>query len=102
MVQIINHGIVTNVRMRTLYNPGLAAVLLLHWPLGLYYIAFVREHHLATPADYVVGLVGAFASLVVLWLGPIRLLRDRNSKYPFAEVEMFKFRGERLKEMLKS
>lgn len=102
MVQIINHGIVTNVRMKTVYNPGLGTVVFVHWPLGLYYIAYVHEHHLATTADYLIGLVGAFASMVLLWLGPIRLLRDRNSKYPFTEDQMFKYQGRRLREMLGS
>nr|WP_236127707.1 HXXEE domain-containing protein [Cedecea colo] len=100
MVQIINHGILTNLRMKTLYNPGLATVLLLQWPTGIYYIYFVSAHHLAMNSDYIFGLLGAFASTVVLWLGPIRLFRDRNSKYPFREADMFKFMGRRLREML--
>ncbi|WP_202987438.1 HXXEE domain-containing protein [Mixta mediterraneensis] len=100
MIQIINHGILTNVRMKTFYNPGLVTVLLLQWPLGICYIHFVSAHHLATNSDYIFGLIGAFASIVVLWLGPIRLLRDRSSKYPFPEADMFKFIGRRLREML--
>lgn len=102
MVQIINHGIITNVRMKTIYNPGLATVLLLQWPLGVYYIHFVSVHHLATTSDYFFGLFGAFASTVVLWIGPILLLSDRGSKYPFSEADMFKFMGQRLREMLTS
>lgn len=33
--QFIVHGIVTNVKLKTLYNPGLAAVVLGHIPLGI-------------------------------------------------------------------
>jgi len=75
MFQITNHGIVTNLKMKTLYNPGLGTCILLQWPVGIYYIWFVNSHHLASTADYIIGFVGAGLSLVLLWFGPIRVFR---------------------------
>lgn len=102
MLQITNHGILTNVKMKSLYNPGLASCILLQWPVGLYYIWFVETHHLVTTTDYVVGFFGTCLSFVVLWLGPIGLLRDKHSRHAFTEAEMFRYRPEKLKELLRS
>ena len=41
MAQLAVHGVVINRKMRSIYNPGLFAVVFLHWPLGIYYIWYV-------------------------------------------------------------
>ncbi|WP_125583177.1 HXXEE domain-containing protein [Levilactobacillus cerevisiae] len=88
MVQIVNHGFWNNLKLKRLYNPGEASVLLLHWPLGIYYIWYVISHHLATTPDLIIGFIGALASVFILWLGPVRILRNRQSKYPFTPQQM--------------
>jgi hypothetical protein len=102
LIQIPAHGIVVNVRLKSLYNPGLGATLFLQLPLGIYYIWYVATNNLAGPWTYVAGVIGAFVALGLLFLLPIRLLRSRDSKYPFAEEEMFGFAKEKVEKIRNS
>jgi hypothetical protein len=47
LLQFVTHGIVTNVRLRSVYNPGLTAVTLGHVPIGVFYLYYV-----STPKDW--------------------------------------------------
>ena len=38
IMQFMVHGVMTNKKMKSIYNPGLGAVMLLHIPIGIYYI----------------------------------------------------------------
>jgi hypothetical protein len=78
-----------NVKLKTPYNPGMLSCLFLQCPIGIYYIWYVQTHHLATTTDFVVGSIAAVLSLIVLCLGPIMILRSRQSKYPFTEKQMY-------------
>ncbi|GAX01329.1 HXXEE domain-containing protein [Secundilactobacillus silagei] len=100
MVQIVNHGFYNNIKLKSWYNPGLASVIVLHWPLGIYYIWYVASHNLATPTDYVIGFVGAFLSTLVLWLGPVRIMRNKKSRYSFPDKEMYGYQANRIKQRL--
>jgi hypothetical protein len=102
MVQIWNHGYKNNKLLGTWYNPGLAAVLFLHWPLGIYYIYYVASNNLATTSDYVIGAIGSLLTMVVLWVGPVKLQATRTTKYPFDKDRMYGFGEKTLKDMLKS
>jgi Protein of unknown function with HXXEE motif len=44
--QVIFHGIVTNLKLKSWYNPGLAALMLGHVSLGIWYLADVTGHGL--------------------------------------------------------
>lgn len=90
--QLIIHGIVTNKKMRSLYNPGLAAVVLLHIPIGAYYIYVIQSQHLVSTWDWAIGVVYlvlfqyvAFVKMTYSWLA------DKNSPYVFPPVEMRRF-----------
>jgi Protein of unknown function with HXXEE motif len=92
LMQLIVHGILTNVKMKTIYNPGLAAVVLGHIPIGVCYIYFIHTQHLAGVWDWVCGVAYlfavqyfAFVKLTYTWLA------DRESPYPFSEVEMKRY-----------
>jgi hypothetical protein len=88
MFQIIVHGIVINLRLKSLYNPGLASTVFLFWPLGIYYIWYVTTNNLASTGDFIVGLIVTILAAIVTVLLPLRLMASRESKYPFAEAEM--------------
>ena len=60
MFQMIAHGVVVNIRLKSLYNPGLGAVVFLHMPIGIYYMWYVTTYHLASTADFLIGFF-AFA-----------------------------------------
>lgn len=102
MLQIFAHGIMANIKLKSIYNPGLGATVFLQWPLGVYYIWYVAAHNLAGTGTYIIGLMGAFVAAILLFLLPIRLLRNRQSKYPFAKEEMFGFAKEKVKKILNS
>ena len=96
MFQIILHGIVINLRLKSLYNPGLASVVFLHIPIGIYYIWYVTTNGLASRSDFVIGLlVTIFAALVIIFL-PLRFMASKDSKYPFLEREMGGFAKEKV------
>ncbi|KAK6220628.1 hypothetical protein LQW54_002073 [Pestalotiopsis sp. IQ-011] len=89
--QVIGQGRVMNIKANTAYNPGVVNALLLHLPIGVYYIAFVQDHQLIKAVDWIYGL-GAFilASLVTIAL-LILSCRDRQFPYPLTAREMAGF-----------
>jgi hypothetical protein len=88
LFQIIAHGVAEPVKLKKFYNPGLATTICLFLPLGVHYIRYVTANHLASAGDFVLGFVGVVGAVFVLFLGPILLLRSRESRYPFSEAEM--------------
>lgn len=92
MGQFIVHGIVTNKKLKSFYNPGLGAVVLLHIPLAVYYIYYIQNNGIAGIMDWAIAIVYLVIymffmvnKLTYSWLA------DKNSKYPFAEEEMKRF-----------
>ncbi|MCM1049717.1 MAG: HXXEE domain-containing protein [Clostridiales bacterium] len=92
LMQVLAHGIITNVRMKSPYNPGMASSVLGHLPIGVLWIGYVTVNHLATGKDWAIGLcyliVGfgiAYAVLVY------KLMADKHTKYPFSSEEMNQF-----------
>ena len=94
--QVIFHGIVTNIKLKTWYNPGLAAVLVGHVPLGIWYLAEVTGRGLLQWWDWIFALLylGAFTGIVMQLIG-FRLLASTTSPYPFTPEEMERFDRER-------
>jgi len=71
LFQLLAHGIVVPVRLRSLYNPGLATVVFLFCPIGIYYIWYVTTNHLASTGDVVLGVIATILAAIVLFLLPI-------------------------------
>jgi hypothetical protein len=90
--QVIFHGIVTNFKMKTWYNPGLAAVMLGHVPLGIWYLADVIGQGLLQWRDGLFALIylAAFTGIVMQLIG-FRVLASTTSPYRFAPEEMGRF-----------
>src|SRR3954470_8683126 len=90
--QLIYHGVLTNRKFKSLYNPGLAAVVLLHIPLGICYLIQVFSKGGFTLGDCVFAVIylGCFVGVVMQLIG-FRLLAAKNSPYPFAPEEMERF-----------
>lgn len=89
--QLIVHGIVINRKLHSFYNPGLGSVVFLHVPIGVYYIWYLYAHGLIQPWHWVAGTAcAALAALLVVAL-PVRLLQNKNSRYPFDPQEMTRF-----------
>jgi Protein of unknown function with HXXEE motif len=92
MAQFVIHGIVINKKMRSIYNPGLFAVVFLHFPIGIYYIWYICANQLVhwwtwpAAAAWLIG--GAFLGVFM----PINgWFTQKNSRYPFSPGEMARF-----------
>lgn len=93
MLQIVIHGIVINLKIKSWYNPGLGSVVFLHWPIGIYYIWYTYTNGLLQSGDWIVALgVTVLAAVLIINL-PVQLLKDRNSQYAFSAEEMGRFHG---------
>ena len=92
MAQFIVHGILTNRKMKSIYNPGLGAVVFLHIPIGAYYIYYIISNGLSSGWDWIIAIVYMIIVVgVVVNKMTYDWLADKNSKYPFAKDEMERF-----------
>lgn len=90
--QFIVHGIVTPKKLGQFYNPGLGAVVLLHFPIGGLIIYNIISNHLATPVGWIVGVVYMVVfTFILLKKMTYTWLADKNSPYIFPEEEMRRF-----------
>lgn len=89
VVQVVGHGIVINAKLRSLYNPGLAATLLGHVPVGAAYAYQLTMNDSTTVRDCLLAVVYAVSFMFLNFgLLEIRILGDENSPYPFDADEM--------------
>ncbi|MCC8022919.1 MAG: HXXEE domain-containing protein [Clostridiales bacterium] len=102
MLQFFAHGLLINIRLKSFYNPGLASVIFLHLPIGIYYIRYTMEHDLIQSGAIILGILAASAAGALTAALPILLLRDRASKYPFTEDEMNGYAKDKLDRIRKS
>ena len=95
MMQFLVHGIMTNVRMKSIYNPGLGAVVFLHIPVGVCYFRYITVHQLAGGATWAIAIVYTIIATGFI-LGYLTYigLSDRNSKWCFDEAELERFHVE--------
>ena len=100
LIQLPAHGIIANIRIKGFYNPGLAATVFLQVPLAIYMIRYVSTNGLATGWDFVFGAIGGIVGYALCFGVPVMLMRNRNSKYPFSEKEMFGYAGEKARKIL--
>jgi len=92
ILQFVVHGMVANIMLRTLYSPGLGAVVFLHIPIGTYYIYYILSTSIVSVRDWVIGIVymALFAFIVVNKL-TFTWLADENTPFAFSEAEMRRF-----------
>lgn len=87
--QLIGHGIIFNRKLKSLYNPGLAAVALGHVSLGICYLVEVYSNGIVTLWDWVFAVAYiacvAFIGMKAIGYG---LLARKDSSYPFSPEEM--------------
>ena len=102
LIQVPAHGIFMNRTLKGFYNPGLGATVFLQVPLAIYMIWYVSTNSLATGWDFVFGAIGGIVGYALCFGVPVMLMRDRNSKYPFAPEEMYGYAKEKAKKALNS
>lgn len=95
LMQFIIHGVMTNIKMKSLYNPGLGAVVFLHIPVGVYYLHYITANGLASGGTWAIGIIYTIAATgFVLGFLTYIGLSDRNTKWVFAEAELKRFHVE--------
>lgn len=97
MLQVLVHGVVVNIRLKSIYNPGLGSALLLHVPIGIYYVFYVTTNHLISGKDWLFGIIVTLLATFATVVLPIRLMGDKKSKYPFNQREMGGYAKEKVK-----
>ncbi len=90
--QLVVHGILNNLKLKSIYNPGLGAVVFIHMPVTIYYIIYIQSNGLANIWIWVASIV-YLVFYMVIFLAKLTYtwMADRNSPYPFDEVEMKRF-----------
>ena len=92
MMQFMIHGIMTNLKMKSIYNPGLGAVVLLHIPVGVTYLRYIAINHLATGGTWALAILyTAISAGFILGYMTYIGLSDRNTKWIFDEAELKRF-----------
>jgi len=92
IMQFMVHGVMTNKKMNSLYNPGLGAVVLLHIPIGIYYIYYITSNALVKGIDWIIAIAYAIAfAAVVVGALTYKMLPNRDTRYVFDKVEMERF-----------
>ena len=92
MLQFIVHGVITNRKMHTLYNPGLGAVVLLHLPIGVCFFYYIISNGLLTGLDLILGIIYTIFGLAfVLVFLTYKVLPNRDTTYVFGQDEMNRF-----------
>lgn len=87
--QFFIHGINMNMKLGSIYNPGLASVILLHIPVGYYYIRHMTEIGKLTGRQWALGLAyGALFWYLMLIKSTFGWLVNYDSPYPFYPAEM--------------
>ncbi len=90
--QLIVHGVITNRRLKTVYNPGLAAVVFGHLPVGVWYLITVYSGGAVPLWNWLLAVfyMALFMGVVMMRLG-YGVLAGEDSGYPFAPEEMERF-----------
>lgn len=95
MMQFMVHGVMTNIKMKSIYNPGLGAVVFLHIPVGVYYLRYITANGLAGSKDFVIGIIYTVVAMgFILGYLTYIALSDRNTKWIFADEELKRFNVE--------
>lgn len=86
------HGIMTNRKLKSIYNPGLGAVCCIHIPVAVYYIWYITANNLTTSGTWIMGIFYTLAATVLV-LGVLTyiVLPNENTKWVFDPEEMQRF-----------
>ncbi|MGD8190712.1 HXXEE domain-containing protein [Brevibacillus ginsengisoli] len=86
--QFFWHGIFANRKAKTIYNPGLFAVVFLHLPIGGWYINRIVSLGLVTTMDWILGTIYFIVAVYILIVKGNMWLKDKNSRYAFSRQQL--------------
>jgi Protein of unknown function with HXXEE motif len=89
MTQAALHGIAPKAVLGEWYGPGFLSSAMLHVPIGLAYLAALREEQgPLTRSDYIKGIAAAGALFILGLITPGALMADKNSPHGFTDAQM--------------
>jgi len=77
------HTFLFNYKGKTFYNPGMLTGLILFLPISLCFFTYVVQQDLASPTDWVLGII---LGITLNYIGILKLidwLKDENTSYTF-------------------
>lgn len=77
------HTFLFNIKGKTRYNPGMLTAILLFAPIAGYFFYLLIQGNLATPTDWIVGIILGLALNFIGVLKLIDWLKDKNTKHIF-------------------
>lgn len=80
---VLAHAFLFNLKGKTMYNPGMLTAVLLFLPLSVLFFYTVYSNQLATPFDWVAGILLGFVLNYVGILKMIDWLKDEHTLYVF-------------------
>ncbi|MEK4348624.1 HXXEE domain-containing protein [Paenibacillus sp. FSL P4-0184] len=89
--QIIFHGVVINIRAKSMYNPGLVSAIIIHLPIGIWYINYIYEHHLITLSDWIWSAIYFAIAVYILIVKGNTWMKNKNSIYKFSQKQLRSF-----------
>jgi hypothetical protein len=82
-IAFIAHTFLFNIKGKTLYNPGMFTAIVLFLPIAAYFGYLLIKGNLATPIDWIVGVILGVALNFIGILKLIDWLKDENTRYIF-------------------
>jgi hypothetical protein len=79
----IAHTFLFNIKGKTFYNPGMLTAIVFFLPIAVYFGYLLIQGDLATPIDWIVGII---LGIVLNFIGILKLidwLKDENTEYIF-------------------
>lgn len=91
--QLLWHGGFANLKIKGIYNPGLVAVILLHMPIGGWYINYITTHKLVTSYDWILGIAYFIVATYVLIVKGNIWMKNEKSIYSFSQKQLGLYRS---------
>ncbi|MCC5468633.1 HXXEE domain-containing protein [Pelosinus baikalensis] len=86
--QFFWHGFFANIRAKTIYNPGLFAVLFFHIPIGYWYINYIVSNNLTTQLDWIYGIIYFVIAIYVFIIKGNMWLKNEKSSFKFTNKQL--------------
>jgi len=79
----IAHTFLFNIKGKTFYNPGMFTAIVLFVPIAAYFGFLLVQSNLATPADWIAGIILGILFNIIGILKLIDWLKDEDTEYIF-------------------
>lgn len=90
---VVAHTFLFNIKGKTRYNPGMFTAIILFAPIAGYFFYLLSQGNLATPVDWILGILLGFALNYIGILKLIDWLKDENTTFIFPKRSLLPDKG---------